>query len=533
MMHATEEHVDSNRLSSKKVPILLVSVLIIAICGILYELLISTITSYFQGSSILHFSIVIGLFLSSMGIGSYASRYIQKDLIDWFIRFEIMLGIIGGFATLLLYMAFSLTSYFYGVAFLLIVCLGSLIGLEIPILTRIVRQYESLKDAMAKVLSFDYLGALVASLAFPLILLPTFGTMRTAFFVGLLNLIVASINIWQFKKDLRFPQRLGLTNLVGGILLVVGFIFSFQLTGFFEQFLYQDPILLSRQTPYQQITLTQWNQDTRLFINGNLQFSSKDEYRYHEPLIHIPMSLVDHPEHVLVLGGGDGLAAKEIFKYPGVQKVTLVDLDQEMTHLGKNHPKFVQLNQGALQDERVVIANQDAYKFVEESSDIYQVVIIDLPDPNDVSLGKLYSKEFYTLLKKRIAMGGVIVTQSTSPYFAAKAFWCIHQTMESVFPQTSAYHAYVPTFGEWGYNLSQLLPSTVPQDSTFDKNIQVQITERVKENLPTHGFRYLSPDLIPTLFQFGKDMEETPLEINQLENQILVQYYEQSWNNWR
>ncbi|MEO1589589.1 MAG: hypothetical protein AAFS00_20085, partial [Bacteroidota bacterium] len=258
MMHATEEHVDSNRLSSKKVPILLVSVLIIAICGILYELLISTITSYFQGSSILHFSIVIGLFLSSMGIGSYASRYIQKDLIDWFIRFEIMLGIIGGFATLLLYMAFSLTSYFYGVAFLLIVCLGSLIGLEIPILTRIVRQYESLKDAMAKVLSFDYLGALVASLAFPLILLPTFGTMRTAFFVGLLNLIVASINIWQFKKDLRFPQRLGLTNLVGGILLVVGFIFSFQLTGFFEQFLYQDPILLSRQTPYQQITLTQW-----------------------------------------------------------------------------------------------------------------------------------------------------------------------------------------------------------------------------------------------------------------------------------
>ncbi|MEL6135693.1 MAG: hypothetical protein AAFR59_20225, partial [Bacteroidota bacterium] len=257
--------------------------------------------------------------------------------------------------------------------------------------------------------------------------------------MGLLNLIVAGINIWQFKSDIRFPSRLGITNFVGGLCLVVGFIFSIQLTGFFEQFLYQDPILLSRQTPYQQITLTQWNQDTRLFINGNLQFSSKDEYRYHEPLIHVPMSLTLHPEHILVLGGGDGLAVKEIFKYKDVQKITLVDLDQEMTHLGKNHPKFVQLNKGALQDPRVEIVNADAYKFIEESSDIYQVAIIDLPDPNDVSLGKLYSKEFYGLLQKRMAMGGVIVTQSTSPYFAPDAFWCIHQTMESVFPLTLAY----------------------------------------------------------------------------------------------
>jgi spermidine synthase len=186
-----------------KVAVLLTSVLIIAICGILYELLISTISSYFQGSSILHFSLVIGLFLSFMGVGSYFSRYIKKDLLRWFIRFEIILGIVGGFATLLLYFAFSLTPFFYLVVFILIGILGGLIGVEIPILTRIVREYENLRDALAQVLSFDYLGALVASVLFPLVLLPSLGTMRTAFVVGLLNLTVAILNIWLFREELN------------------------------------------------------------------------------------------------------------------------------------------------------------------------------------------------------------------------------------------------------------------------------------------------------------------------------------------
>ncbi|MEO0469105.1 MAG: hypothetical protein AAF206_05755 [Bacteroidota bacterium] len=181
---------------AQKTAILLTSVLIIAVCGILYELLISSISSYFQGSSILHFSLVIGLFLSFMGVGSYISKYITKDLLRWFIRFEIVLGIVGGFSTFLLYFAFSLTSYFYLFTFVLIGILGGLVGLEIPILTRIVRQYESLKDALARVLSFDYLGSLIASVLFPIVLLPGLGLMRTAFAIGLLNLAVAVLNIW-------------------------------------------------------------------------------------------------------------------------------------------------------------------------------------------------------------------------------------------------------------------------------------------------------------------------------------------------
>ena len=521
-----------NQLS--KVPILLTSVLIIAICGILYELLISTISSYFQGSSILHFSLVIGLFLSFMGVGSYLSRYLHRNLLQWFIIFEIILGIVGGSATLLLYFAFSLTPYFYGVTFVLIAILGGLIGVEIPILTRIVREFENLKDAMAKVLSFDYLGALLASVVFPLVLLPSLGTMRTSFIVGILNLTVAILNIWIFREELGRYLRLLVPSGLAMVILFSGFLYSFQLNAFFEQFLYRDEVMLSRQSAYQQIVITKWNQDIRLFIDGNIQFSSRDEYRYHEPLVHIPMALAPAKEKVLILGGGDGMVAREVLKDRDVARIEVVDLDPEMTHLGKNHPVLIRLNDSAFHQSRVKIFNQDAYQFIEESSDFYDVVIIDLPDPNNVSLGKLYSQEFYTLLQKRLSRGGVVVSQSTSPYFAPKAFWCIHRSMESVFPATWGYQVYVPSFGPWGFNIAindPRLERTEPDPGAvvFLPKLQKQLFER-PDSL---AFQYLTPEILPALFQFDGDTKEQEVEVNRLSNQILVQYYEKSWNQWR
>lgn len=467
-----------------------------------------------------------------MGVGSYLSRYFQKNLLSWFIRFEILLSLVGGLSTLALYMAFSLTPYFYAVAFVLIGILGSLIGLEIPILTRIVRKYESLKDAMAKVLSFDYLGALIASVIFPLVLLPALGVMRTAFVVGLLNLTVAFLNIWLFREEL--PNYKRLFSVSGGIAiaLIVGLIYSFELTGFFEQFLYRDQIMLSRQSAYQQIVVTRWNKDTRLFIDGNLQFSSRDEYRYHEPLTHLPMALAMSHEKILILGGGDGMAARELLKYPQVKEIEIVDLDPVMTDLGQNHPVFKQLNGDALNENRVRTFNLDAFKYIEESSDLYDVVIIDLPDPNNVSLGKLYSAEFYMLLKKRMAAGGVIITQSTSPYFAPKAFWCIHATMTSIFPETLALTTYVPSFGQWGFNISINPPGKIRSASDDDEVFVQQAVSTIQKNLPPITYKYLSVEVIPSLFQFDGDTEEQPVEINRLNNQVLVKYYEDSWAEW-
>lgn len=520
-----------------RVPILLTSVLIIAVCGILYELLISSISSYFQGSSILHFSLVIGLFLSFMGVGSYLSKFIQKDLLPWFIRFEIVLSVVGGLSTFLLYFAFSLTPYFYGVAFLLIGILGSLIGVEIPILTRIVREHESLRDGLAKVLSFDYLGSLIASVVFPLVLLPNLGVMRTAFAIGMLNLTVAILNIWLFRKEL--PKYQNMLTVCGGIavLLTAGFIYSFQLIGFFESFLYRDQVILSKQSVYQQIVVTKWNQDIRLFIDGNLQFSSRDEYRYHESLVHVPMALATSHEKILILGGGDGLAVRELLQHPRIQQIEVVDLDPAITDLGTKHPVFTQLNQDALNDPRVKIINTDAYKYIENSSDLYDVVIIDLPDPNNVSLGKLYSAEFYGLLQKRLSAGATIITQSTSPYYAPNAFWCIHETMKAVFPTTLPMTTFVPTFGQWGFNLAINDPGSLKPGIADSIQLSEQAVLLCQQGLfaseDSFRFRYLNPDMLSGMFQFDEDTKSRPVTVNRLDNQSLVQYYEKSWDAWR
>lgn len=508
---------------------LLVSVFMIAICGILYELLISTITSYFQGSSVLHFSLVIGLFLSFMGVGSFFSRFIHRDLPVWFVRFELILSLVGGFSAFLLYFAFSMTPYFYGVAFTLIAVLGAMIGIEIPILTRILNERDSIKDALANVLSFDYLGSLIASVAFPLLLLPVLGTMRTAFAIGFINLAVATVNTMLFRKELRYRFRSFLVlEGVLGLALALGFVYSLQINSFYENFLYRDEVIVSEQSKYQKIVVTKWNKDLRLFINGNLQFSTKDEFRYHEPLVHIPMLAATHHDEVLVLGGGDGLAAKEILRYGDVRHIDLVDLDPAITDLARQHPIFKQLNDDALNDPRVTIHNADAFNFVEKAEKTYNVIIIDLPDPSNESLGKLYSKEFYGLVQRILAADGVMVTQSTSTYFAPDAFWCIHNTLDTVFPVVFPYRAYVPTFGEWGYNLALGAGYRFSDQAAGTAALTELLQSRVAES--SLSFRFLHPDLIPGLFVFPLDVQRRNTPINQLQNQRLIQLYEKNWD---
>lgn len=509
--------------NTKGLPVLLVSVFIIATCGILYELLVSSISTYFLGSSILQFSLTIGFFMSFMGVGSYFSKYIHTRLLDHFVTIEILLGLLGGFSAFILYFSYSLTENYHLVAFSVISVLGTLIGLEIPLVTRIVRSYASLKDTVAQVLSFDYIGALLASVIFPLLLLPYLGTMRTSFLVGILNLSVAAFNSQVFLKQLTrgLWQRNVSVALI--LLLAVGFLYSFRIVSFFEQFVYQDEILLTRQSAYQRIVLTKWHQDYRLYLNGHLQFSSADEYRYHEPLVHVPMALARNHEKVLVLGGGDGLAVRELLTYPNVKQIDLVDLDPVMTNLGKQHPLFRQLNKNSMTHPKVRIFNQDAFKFIEKATEIYSVVIIDLPDPSDTGLGKLYSREFYQILKKRLAVDGIIVTQATSPYFAPQAFWCIAHTLQDVFPQTKPYTAYVPSFGQWGFVLA-----SHEQNAYMGENSIPQI----QKTLVLRPMRFLKPSVVPGLFLFDPDMAERPTPVNTLDTQVLMQFYEKSLQNW-
>ena len=405
-------------IASRQVAVLATAILITSLCAIIYQLLVSALSSYLLGSSVLHFSLTIGLFMSFMGLGSYLSKYIQQDRVEYFVYIETAIGFLGGIAAFVLFLSFSTTDYYYLVALILIASISTLVGLELPLVTRLLRQYSSLKDTLAHLLAVDYIGALVASILFPLVFLPYLGIMKTGFLIGIVNIGIAIVTAFEFRGHIERLKGKIIIPFLSIAILTLGFIYSFKLVNYFERFIYQDQIILSEQSAYQRIVLTKFQDDIRLFLNGSIQFSSLDEYRYHEPLVHIPLTLVPSPEHVLILGGGDGLAVREALKHEQISTITLVDIDPRITELAQSHPVLRTLNDNALSSDKVTIVHQDAQKYLETTSKLFSVIIIDLPDPNDTSLGKLYTNSFYKLIAHRLTQDGIVITQASSPYFA-------------------------------------------------------------------------------------------------------------------
>ncbi len=490
---------------------LLFSVFVIASCGLAYELIAGALSSYLLGDSITQFSTVIGAYLFAMGIGSWLSKYVTRDLIGRFIQIELMVGLIGGFSAAGLFVLFTwFSAPFKLVLYLIVVLVGLLVGLEIPLVMRILKRDLAFKDVVSQVLTFDYLGALAVSILFPLVLAPHLGMVRTGLLFGLLNAAVALWTLHLFRQQLA--RRTGLALQCWAVLVVLagGFAGAGQLTTLAEAHLYADEIVHTETTPYQRIVLTRWRDDLRLFLNNNLQFSSHDEYRYHEALVHPGLASLPWAKRILVLGGGDGLAVREILKYPQVDSVTLVDLDPAMTKLFSTAPALTALNGNALNSPKVKVINADALQWLEESQDAYDFVVVDFPDPANFALGKLYTAAFYRLLEKRLSARGLIVVQSTSPLYARQSFWCVVTTLESVGLKTTPYHALVPSFGEWGFILASRDGYTPPKAYT----------------VPT---RFLTSETTAGLFQFPADMARLPTEVNRLNNQVLVRYFEQEW----
>jgi spermidine synthase len=489
--------------------LLLGSVFVVAVAGLVYELIAGTLTTYLLGSSVLAFSVVIGLFLSAMGLGAWLSQYIHKDLIGAFIRAEVALAAIGGSSALLLFGSFAFLSDGYQVI-LGLICLscGALVGVEIPLLLRIIEERVDLRVAASHVLALDYAGALLGSLAFPLLLLPQLGLIRSAALLGLMNLAVAAITAYYLDR-LRIRTS-GSFLLIGGLLLAI-LMTGGKATSWLEDRLYSDPVLMSRTTPYQRIVVTRWRDDIRLFVEGHLQFSSRDEYRYHESLVHPAMATARSTRDILILGGGDGMAAREVLAHPGVERVDLVDLDPEITSMFSEHALLSTLNAGALSDPRVHIHNADAVKFLESAVRDWDVIIMDLPDPNDAALSRLYSVSTFRLAGSRLSPAGVLVTQATSPYYAPEAFWCVATTMESALKgrDIHPYHALVPSFGEWGFVMaSTQAPGTLP------------------EEVPR---RFLTPDVYEGLFAFPADLAAREVSVNHLADAVLARYYRDGW----
>jgi spermidine synthase len=400
----------------------------------------------------------------------------------------------------------------------MVLAVGTLVGLEIPLVMRILKRNVALKDLVSQVLTFDYLGALVVSLAFPLLLVPQLGLIRTGLLFGLMNAAVALWALWLFRHELRqftaHALACGLTLAV----LTAGMAGADAVTTWAEDKLYQDHVVLAQTTPYQRIVVTRSTGEGRvgyrLFLNGNLQFAQRDEYRYHEALVHPVMSAYAAggaaPKNVAVLGGGDGMAVREILKYPGVQSVTLVELDPAMTRLFSQQPMLTQLNANALNSPKVKVVNADAFTWLEQSSEVFDVIVVDFPDPTNFNIGKLYTNSFYALLDKHLAASGYAVVQTTSPLVARQSFWTVVATIESVGLSATPYHAHVPSFGEWGYVVASRRPYRTP------------------DKLPA-GLRFLSVANLPALFDFPLDMARVPAEVNRLSNQTLVTTYEAEW----
>ena len=488
-----------------------VTVIVVATAGLVYELIAATAASYLLGDSITQFSTVIGAYLFAMGVGSFLSRYVGRGVAARFIQIEIAVGLVGGSAAALLFVAFAHTQHFRAVLYALVLLTGLLVGLEIPLLLRLLRQRLDFRDLVAQVLSLDYLGALAAAILFPLVMVPRLGLVRASLLAGLANVAVGLWSTWIFRGELAAPGFLRAAAMAALLVLGAGALAADRITEWSEDRLYADDIILARTSAYQRIVLTRWSDDLRLFLNGHLQFSSRDEYRYHEALVHPALASHPAPRRVLVLGGGDGLAVREVLRYPGVAAVTLVDLDPEMTRLFSDNPLLASINGGALRDPRVRVVNADAFVWLDgERREQFDVAVADFPDPHNFSLGKLYSRSFYRLLRARLAPGGMAVVQATSPMFARRSFWCIAETMVSAGFEARPDHVYVPSFGEWGFVLAATGPYALP-------------------TAYPPGLRFLTVDGTPPLFVFPPDMARVPVDVNRLDNQVLVQYYGAEW----
>jgi spermidine synthase len=460
---------DYTNLSKKQTGILLISILIVALCGIAYELIIRTVSSYLLGNSVYQFSLTIGFFMFAMGVGSYLSKLLNDDHIQNFISVEIAISLVGGVCSLLLFIAFPMVRSLYDVTmYSLILTIGTLVGMEIPILTAILSQKQSTRDSIANVMSIDYLGALIGSVAFPLFLLPQLGLVRSSFAIGLINILTALTNIYFFRHYLKHVKLLTIISL-SILALLIGFtIYGTVLTSFAERHLYFDQIIYQKQTAYQKIVVTksETTTDQRLYIDGHIQFSSRDEYRYHEALVHPLLTIAGKKENVLILGGGDGLAIREVLKHKEVKRIDLVDIDPEMTRLGKELHQLATLNQHSLDNNKVHIHHQDAFTFINQAGILYDRVIIDMPDPHNEAINKLYSKEFYSMIIKRMTPNGYLASQSSSPFFTHRTYWSIEATLNAVFNDTLSYHVNIPSFGAWGFHLARR-NSAFPEQFNF------------------------------------------------------------------
>ena len=565
--------------------VLAVSMFVIGGCGLAYEYTLGVLGNNLLGSSHEQIFVVIGLMLFAMGLGAGVQRIFVGDLVDTFLWVEIALGVLGGASALLVYTAYVFTSSHQLVLYASATTIGVLIGCEIPLLIRIHESWaRDLRTNLATTLALDYVGSLFGALLFAYGLITWFSVTRIATVLGLTNVALAVLGGLAFRRDLKRPRTLAVAATCATALLVVGFTRADRWTATLEQRAFADPIVHASTSRYQHIVLTEErlqrdNRRVLMFLDGQLQWSSRDEHIYHELLVHPAIALAPRPvERVLILGGGDGLAVREVLKHPTVRSVTLVDLDPAVIELARADPRLVELNGGALLDarvhaegvlpdgspgdtasrridsptyrarqlgideqERVQLAEVDVFPldadlFVHQhvqSGATFDAVLIDFPDPRRIELAKLYSVDFYRALAQHVAPEALVAVQSTSPWHARSVFLTIGETLRAAGFHAVPYHANVPSFGEWGFHLAW-----VARDRTTSRSVERAPLDRLdtlkQTDLPPTT-RYLTPNALRAAFVFGKGWLDTdrtgPPRINTKMRPILHELYRRAWDD--
>jgi len=490
--------------------------------GIVAEYTLSTMASYFLGDSVLHWTMIVSTMLFAMGFGSRLSKFIESNLLENMILVEFTLSILTTTSPLMVYLIAGYTDYKGFFIYFFAILIGLLIGLEIPLVTRINDSYENLRTNIAAVMEKDYYGSLLGGAFFAFVGLPYLGLTYTPFVLGLVNFGVA---IWLYFKlyelvEKKYHFRVKTYLAFSLFFIFAGLFLSKPIVIFGEQARYKDLVIYSQQSHYQKIVITQWKEHYWLFLNGNQQLSTLDEFLYHEPMVHPVMNLAQNAENILVLGGGDGCAARELLKYKSVKKITLVDLDPAMTDLGQKNEIFVRINQNSMNNPKVKIVNEDGFRFLEKSQDYFDLILVDLPDPKSIEVNKLYTNSFYQLCYRQLRPNGVFITQSGSPYYATKAFRCVEKTMQSVGFNTLPLHNQILTMGQWGWIVGH-------------KNLKNEELKHIFRQMDFKNIdlRWLNKEAMLLITSFGKDLKEVgEVEINTIQNPVLMRYYKNG--NW-
>ncbi len=501
------------------------------------EYILAQVSSNILGNPAEQWPVVIGLMLLATGVGVWVAQFIpDTKAVNAFITIEVLLSLIGSFSPLIImtayaYMLVHFKLVFYFIAF----TLGFLIGFEQPLIALINQRFVGFRSNITMTLSLDAFGVAVGTILWVKCMVGVIPLQYASFMVGSLNLLVAIVTYIYLSRQQEVQVSfytfclLGLAVIGGGL----GLYNSETIIASAEQQLFTGKIIHKEDTRFQHIVMTEHpkSKDVMLFLNGSLQFCSADEDRYHENLVHPAIHFRNtlkrkqqntDPLNVLILGGGDGLAVREVKKYPNIGQVSLVELDPAITQLANKEAHLLALNDSALYKNDVSLIHKDAYTFVENSvreGQQYDVIIIDFPDPRNEALGKLYSKYFFHNIRLLLKQGGVVSIQASSPVHVKHAYICTGKTMTAAGLQVLPYHDNIPSFNHWGWylavnQLDDISLSGMARDLYTQKEFEV----------PT---RYLTPERFFANTIFGKDIlnDTEDIEINTLMNQKIVHYY--------